>query len=324
MTIPVQEIIPLEAGAFVCGLVACLAFQRLTSHGCSFRLVHDRDRQRFLNGLCLLVAAAGLLSLGLTATQMYWQLQDACVMIIFVGVQLGLACLNHNTIVRFSISRGRTASRWWLALYPLAIVLLLPIWMSFPSAVHDGIGINRTHVNAHVYKPLNAALVLATEIFATVSDVLLLKKVLADDLFPGQRRMIRRNLLMQYFVVWASVALDILLKLLIFTGQPVLFDSQVTNLTLVLRAAANLRYGLTIRNIFVDHSTPDGLEAFGTRSEGSGLGQKPQSLLSGALVPVKMPSVVDRVTSPAGPDVRKGDGGLAYTCNIIQQGERSQ
>ncbi|KAJ3021263.1 hypothetical protein HKX48_008892 [Thoreauomyces humboldtii] len=153
---------------------------------------------------------------------------------------------------------GQKASRYCLLLYPLTIVALVPIWMAFPSAseVHEGVNASK-YWNDQIFKPLKVALVFATEMLATASDMLLLRRVLTGSKHKTDaKKIVRNNLLKQYAVVWTSVLLDVLLKLLIFAGQPVLFDSQVTNLTLSLRAAANLKYGLTIREVFAASSKP--------------------------------------------------------------------
>ncbi|KAJ3020893.1 hypothetical protein HKX48_009575 [Thoreauomyces humboldtii] len=255
-TIPTGNVIPLEAGSIICGIVLCLALQSLSAHGMSYKVVGDADRQKFLNTLCLIVVVAGIISLGLNQTGQYFQLQDVCVLIIFWGVQLGLCTTNHNTIVRsylaFAKNTGyvRRISTWCLALYPLSIVILTPLFVAFNTTVTEEKGINSSKINTQVFKPLNVALVFATELLASGSDILLLRRILAGNVDSEAKEIIKRNLLKQYAVVWGSVVLDILLKLLIFAGQPVLFDSQVSNLTLVLRAATNLKYGLTIKDVF--------------------------------------------------------------------------
>ncbi|TPX62186.1 hypothetical protein PhCBS80983_g00658 [Powellomyces hirtus] len=254
MPIPVNSVIPLEAGSIVCGIVLTLLVLGIAQHGVSLKVIADSDRQRFLNVVCLSVVIAGIISLGLNQTLDVFILQNVCLMVIFGGVQLGLCCLNHNTLMRLYITytrqRGgvKRASQWCLLLYPLSAIVLIPIYLAYPQTVHLEEGVNRAEINARVYKPLNVGLVFATELLATVSDVLLLRRInIAAD---GTREaevaaLARRNLWKEYTVVWLSVVLDVLLKLLIFAGQPVLFDSQVTNLTLVLRARTNLNEAVT-------------------------------------------------------------------------------
>ncbi|KAI8909359.1 hypothetical protein DFJ77DRAFT_472227 [Powellomyces hirtus] len=259
MPIPVNSVIPLEAGSIVCGIVLTLLVLGIAQHGVSLKVIADSDRQRFLNVVCLSVVIAGIISLGLNQTLDVFILQNVCLMVIFWGVQLGLCCLNHNTLMRLYITytrqRGgvKRASQWCLLLYPLSAIVLIPIYLAYPQTLHLEEGVNRAEINARVYKPLNVGLVFATELLATVSDVLLLRRInIAAD---GTREaevaaLARRNLWKEYTVVWLSVVLDVLLKLLIFAGQPVLFDSQVTNLTLVLRARTNLKYGLTLHEMW--------------------------------------------------------------------------
>ncbi|KAI8590009.1 hypothetical protein BDZ88DRAFT_116826 [Geranomyces variabilis] len=259
MQIPVESVIPLQAGSVICGIALTLSTQTLTRHGVSFRLVGDADRQKFLSLLCFIIVVAGIISLGLNQTLQAYVLQDICLLIIFWGVQLGLCCLNHNTIVRFYLAfstrtgQVQTVARYCLVLYPLSLAVLIPIYIAFPETVTAHAGVNRAPINARVFKPLNVALVFATEALATASDILLLYKVFRSTAGSGRTSVlpiVRSNLLKEYAVVWTSVVLDVILKLLIFAGQPVLFDSQVSNLTLILRARTNLQYGLTLQEMW--------------------------------------------------------------------------
>ncbi|KAI8824274.1 uncharacterized protein EV422DRAFT_313809 [Fimicolochytrium jonesii] len=283
-SMPINNVIPLEGGSLVCGMVVVYAIQAWSSHGLSWRLVGDQDRQRSLITLCMAVVVAGIISLGLNQTKAAFILQDIVVLIIFWGVQLGLCCINHNTIIRIYIALSSSSSRlrpqklslYCLALYPLTILVLLPIFMGFPSTIAAKQGLNTSDENKQIFKPLNVGLVIATEVFATVSDILLLMRVgrargatvsssqpLSQVEIAGSApvkrssttQQMRASMWKHYALVWVLVILDVILKILIFLGYPVLFDSQVTNATILLRAVTNLEFGISLSKVYGGAST---------------------------------------------------------------------
>ena len=65
-----------------------------------------------------------------------------------------------------------------------------------------------------------------------------------------------------YMIIWFLIGLDILIKLLIYLGYPLLFDSIITLTTIAMRARANLQFGLVLQRVF----------------DGSSLGGKERSL----------------------------------------------
>ncbi|KAI8825629.1 uncharacterized protein EV422DRAFT_513619 [Fimicolochytrium jonesii] len=311
MSMPVKNVIPLEGGSIVCGMVITLAIQNFMQHGVSVKVIKDRDRQKFLILVCSFVVVAGVISLGLNQTGELYILQNFVLMIIFWGVQLGLGCVNHNTIIRTFIAlasvsqqkwRPQTLSYYCLALYPLTAIVLIPIYMGFPSSIEKHQGVNASAINKEVFKPLNVALVIATEVLATISDLLLILRVekaeSAAGRFSTARAAVRTNgtvssnvvrksagaefwrrLWMHYGLIWTTVVLDVLLKILIYLGYPVLFDSQVTNATILLRAVTNLQFGTTLKQVY----TVSGETATRMPATGSGLASDfPKSVTMGA------------------------------------------
>lgn len=106
---------------------------------------------------------------------------------------------------------------------------------------------------------MNVALIISAETLASISDIVLIYRVSREfknnaDGTSKARSTIRR-LILNYLIIWFSVTFDVLIKILIYLGYPVLFDSAISALTLALRARANLHYGLTLKEQLKDNST---------------------------------------------------------------------
>ncbi|KAJ3174739.1 hypothetical protein HDU87_006988 [Geranomyces variabilis] len=262
MVVSVDDAIAIEGGTLVAGITLTIVVININAHGVSFDLTSDINRQKLLNFLGLFVGVFGLISLGLNKTGQTYILNDVSIVIIFLGIQLGLCCVIHNTIVRGYVASNRKGgfsvqqvSRWSIAIYPLVFVVLIPIWIGFTQA--NGVAVNLTTINKVVFKPLNIALVVSAQLLATISDIVLLR-VVARSMHVGE---VVTNgsgisgiaegkpLFKQYALIWATVVLDVIIKILIYQGYPVLFDSQISNLTLVLRAHTNLVYGLNLKRL---------------------------------------------------------------------------
>ncbi|KAI8903462.1 hypothetical protein DFJ77DRAFT_515505 [Powellomyces hirtus] len=260
MSVPVENLIPVQAGTLIAGIVATVSFLNLDKHGVSVNLITDNNRQKFLNLIGFIVAIAGIISIGLNQTGEAYVLNNVCIIVIFLGIQLGLCCVIHNTIVRAFLCLSwrsgpgiTTVSKACLTIYPLVIMVLIPIYIGFTQV--DGKAVNTSEINKTVFKPLNIALVVSTQLLATISDVVLLR-MLARSMLPAEigsrgisRESVSAPLMKQYILIWVTVVLDVLIKILIYQGQPVLFDSQISNMTLVFRAQTNLTYGLNLKSL---------------------------------------------------------------------------
>lgn len=55
---------------------------------------------------------------------------------------------------------------------------------------------------------------------------------------------------MFYLTTWLFFLFDVVIKILIYLGYPVLFDSVISVCTICLRSRANLQYGLELKSIF--------------------------------------------------------------------------
>jgi hypothetical protein len=58
-----------------------------------------------------------------------------------------------------------------------------------------------------------------------------------------------KNVYIHYIVIWSLLAIDLVLKILIMYGHPLLFDSIVTICTLAMRAKCNLLFGLELKTV---------------------------------------------------------------------------
>jgi hypothetical protein len=154
----------------------------------------------------------------------------------------------------------------------LPIAVLIPIYFAAREQVPKGGLLNQSIWNQSLYKPMNIALVFCTELFALITDILLLNNVLAlrrsliksDPSYASPAKLrkmdaVSRDLVAGYIITWLFLLTDIAVKFMIVAGTPVLFDSIVTIATIAMRARCNLQYGLNMRHIF----SKDGTSSYG-------------------------------------------------------------
>ncbi|KAF7969818.1 hypothetical protein HWV62_25944 [Athelia sp. TMB] len=238
----------------------------LLTEGPSLRLTGDHDRQRFLALVSFVAAICGLLGNGLEVGAHGANAGQSTMSFFFnYLVQIGLAVVVHNTLIRFlaaharALSPGtlRRASQAALALYLLPLPVLSPTLIALTQPQNADVKI--------VARYLNIALVCAAEALAGASDVYLLRRF-TEHKTGGAR--IRRKMIREMFVVyaciWVSIAADIAAKVRLLlsslfqahadweqitrneTGL-LIADLTITNLTLSLRALANVQYGATLK-----------------------------------------------------------------------------
>lgn len=279
--IPLDVATALAGGEWFSGLSVALAAQMFWRHGACFEIINDKKRQILLNFICLICAINTTISYGFNATQQSVAVSDVTTLITFACIQYALVILNHNTLVRASnlvrmsvMSRG-TADKVARVLYFLPLVAMIPVYLSFVDKFGTGQPLNTSDYNANVFKPLNICLLIATEAFASTTDVLLLLKVqsISANLdvasmsgqassTPGgnesEKRVGRKvaskakslastDLWATYGLVWALTIVDVGVKGLIAAGLPLRFDSIITIATVALRSRANLQYGLELQ-----------------------------------------------------------------------------
>jgi len=152
--------------------------------------------------------------------------------------------------------------------------------------------LNTSPYNKLIFKPLNIALIISTEALAISIDMLLLRAIGAskrglkwmekiksafssknnsakiagdvegaggnekqeEDDNPQFFVQISLDLFVNYALTWFLLLVDVVIKVLIVYGYPVLFDSIVTILTLALRAKCNLQYTIDVQEVVLTGS----------------------------------------------------------------------
>lgn len=276
--VPLQLATPLAGGEWFSGIALALTAQMVWRYGLKVGITNDKKRQILLNLICFLCALNTTISYGFNATRASVVVSDVTTIITFLCVQYSLVILNHNTLIRAtnivsSVKMNRTnVDMFCKILYVLPLFVLVPIYYAFADMQGTGKAMNTSTFNSLIYKPLNIALLFATEGLATFTDILLLLKVKASTnalnatagnlaaeisasaLSPsGVLRKIRRadlasrDLWMNYAITWSLIFIDAVVKILIALGLPLLFDSIITITTVAMRSRTNLQYGLELQ-----------------------------------------------------------------------------
>jgi len=280
---------PLAGGEWFSGITVAVTAQMIWQFGLRLGIMHDRKRQILLNLICFICALNTTISYGFNATKQSVTVSDITTVITFMSVQWGLVILNHNTFIRalnlvhvIKVER-KVVEKACLVLYLLPVLAMIPMYLSFKDTAGTGKAMNTSSYNSLIYKPLNIALIFSTEFFAIVTDILLLMKVKGgrENLTVGARsgenmqanattsagdrtrsvvssahQLASRDLWMGYAITWGLVFTDLVVKVLIATGQPLLFDSIITITAIAMRARVNLQYGLELQAIINGPSNP--------------------------------------------------------------------
>ncbi|KAI8900675.1 hypothetical protein BC833DRAFT_580995 [Globomyces pollinis-pini] len=268
--------ISLAGGSTFTGMYMALTLQTLRKHGVKFSLKNDSDRQTVV----LLIFAIQSVSSTIAYPNVFPIIvQNAFTTFLFCCIQFGLVIINHNTIFRLRAAFPETKIfriilEYYKLLYLIPIFTLIPIYLAIATTNLVTVQINRSTYNYQYYKPLNIFLVFITEALAVFTDMKLLIRVgdvtfrqTTEDSSNGSwnnsknsSMSIKRDwakvqkynlndLWVDYILIWVTISLDITLKLLISFGIPLLFDSAVSCLTMVLRARLNLKYDSLLRRM---------------------------------------------------------------------------
>ncbi len=255
----------MQGGSFVCGIVLAITCAALYKYGISFNIFNDKKRQILLNLICILCSVNAFVSYGFGETKVSSVMIDFHSVITFSCVQWALVILNHNSIVRFSAMLQslkfdrKKLNYYCCVLYVLPFLALTPIFMALSEMRGTGKTANSSYYNTQIFKPLNIALLIVTEIIASITDVLLLHKVgqvrakLTKTTSTKAQRlmdMTSRDLHWGYALTWFVMVLDIAMKIGRITGMPTMFDSMMTIWTVALRSRINLQYGLELQKMF--------------------------------------------------------------------------
>jgi hypothetical protein len=154
----------------------------------------------------------------------------------------------------------RNVSRFCLLFYLLPLPVLTPTFISLVTPKDANV--------TEVARYMNIVFVIVIEALATTSDLLLLQRFTANK-SDGQsiQRKVLREMWIIYIFIWLSICSDVTAKVsnhllgyvsfvhyllarqLIrnFTGD-LIPDLAITNLTISMRAVANLRYGTSLKS----------------------------------------------------------------------------
>ncbi|KAF8580719.1 hypothetical protein K439DRAFT_1636796 [Ramaria rubella] len=250
----------------------------ILTQGASLKLTFDRERQRFLALVSLLAAIFGVVGNGLQQSSHSTSVGESVVSFLFNWlVQMGLAGIAHNSIVRLLTSQVETPSRESISrvsrlccsFYLLTLPVLTP---TFIALVHP----SRSDVKV-VARDMNIALVCSVELLATAADALLLRRLTQykADAHITRRRMLR-DMWMVYVSIWFTIAVDIFAKVFRNETNDLIPDLAVTNLTLTLRAVAALMYGTSLHNAQEIYSLHSGVLDQSVLKEGNTIFSTPQ------------------------------------------------
>jgi len=236
-------------------IISC-GFVVLTQ-GPSFNLTGDRTRQRFLAFVALLAAIFGVIANGLDEGRLAKSVGHSVLSVFFNWlVEVGLVVILHNSVIRFvtavtHIPDGSLKRISWACcgFYFLTVPVLTPTFISLVTPADATVTI--------VSRYMNIIFVVIVEVFASLSDFLLLRRfVLTRRNFSGQRQgsvsqvtdNISRGLWVTYVAIWLSICADITAKIVRNQTGILISDLAITNLTLALRAMANINYGQALKD----------------------------------------------------------------------------
>jgi hypothetical protein len=206
---------------------------------------------------------------GLKETEEHMDLNDASLFIGNLCIVFGLVVINHNTVLKLMNiwdHKSERIKRVIKYLYVSPFVFLIPLYIGLDDTIeHPGLTLRKSFAYVDIYKPELLLLVIFTNIFATWSDVQLLRKVRQsfDNASEYNLNQKAKNsttpkhyveLFGTYSIIWILIIFDIVLIVFAFLNMPA-FDSAVTLQTVSFRVAANLKFGNTLQKIYGIEST---------------------------------------------------------------------
>ena len=254
----------LTGGTLVSGITFTLTAQVLWSNGVQFDIFHDFKRQTMLNFLMFLASLSGIIAYPCNASKSSVWTSNITTLLLFLLVQYGLVMINHNSLARLN-TYTQTFKRSTLnfvcgVFYFLPLLALIPVYLAANDKIPKGMLLNTSPFNTAIFKPMTLALIITTEVIATISDIGLLSNVFSikSQLMSGSTTDKKReniesvslDLIVNYIITWFFLCADIMVKILIIYKFPLLFDSIITCCTIALRARSNILFGLNLKDIF--------------------------------------------------------------------------
>jgi hypothetical protein len=256
--------IALIAGTSLSIIVFIVTALEIRKNGIRVAVTNCEARQRTLIFSCWIGSMAGIVAYPQAAYQFSIPVGNVLTLVLFISLQFGLVMINHNSFIRLH-SMTQLVSRTFMDrackfLYILPFLVVSPMYLAYAETFP-----NRPMIasawNREVFKPLTLALILCTEFFATVTDLLLLfhvvkvaskqDKLNLDGIALQKYNTMKRGLLQSYLLVWTVLACDVVIKILVILGYSIFFDSILSVCTITCRARANLIYGINMRTVLL-------------------------------------------------------------------------
>ncbi|KAI8913381.1 hypothetical protein EDD86DRAFT_200439, partial [Gorgonomyces haynaldii] len=248
----------LVGGSIGVGIALTIAVQSIALFGLSLNILNDQSRQKCILLLCVI----GSVSAGIFHTihylESYIGLLDGSLFVLMVCGQFSLIILNHNSLVRalslssvtFTVEK---VQRLCLVLYLVPFATMVPSILAFTETWPN------YSLTASTWYRINCnllfmGLLVSTEVFATYTDILIIRKITAleihsktvDDATRVQKK---KGILHIYLTILLFLVVDLTLKGLVLVGYPFFFDGIVTLIIVCLRARVNLNYGLLLKQV---------------------------------------------------------------------------
>ncbi|KAI8897544.1 hypothetical protein BC833DRAFT_593286 [Globomyces pollinis-pini] len=263
--IPLANVLPLEGGAVCSGIALTVTAQCLYRYGVAFNILNDVSRQKLVNLICFIGSIGAMLFYGLNQTKVNVMATNVTIFVAFLCGQYGQVIINHNSIIRLASANATAAKnniqqiqKYCLLLYILPFFTMFPILLAYSDTMESGKPLTTSYYNLVISKYLFMGIVVITELFATYTDIKLLKRV-EDTVMGGkhaeQKESRRQDIKYTYRTIWFFMIIDFGLKVLISLGYPVLFDAITTLIVISLRTQSNLSYGLLMKEIVYGSSS---------------------------------------------------------------------
>jgi len=254
--IDVKTAAVLEGAGIFIGMAFVISMYTVTTYGVGWKLNVDNDRQKVLAVTVAILAIVGMIKHGQQVTSSDIMTYNVLLLLQWIMSLFSLCIINHNSLVRFAVAISNSyisatmISRLTVLLYFMIMICISPAIMAAVEQ-YPKKNLSASRYATTDFKLTILILIIITEAIATVSDVLLIRKV-TEGKIDGVvvRSAVKRDMKYMYWSIWVTLVLDITFKTVsvagIFTPN---FDSHCTNFTMALRACTNLRFGTTLIDV---------------------------------------------------------------------------
>ncbi|KAJ3396338.1 hypothetical protein HDU92_003397 [Lobulomyces angularis] len=188
----------IETASICIGITLVITSETLFKHGLSINVNKDRDRQKLLSFICLVGAINCCFYYGLSQTRLSTLLAIMSGLIVQFAGQFGVIIIFHNSIVRLMTSSPRNAKKlrrkryknFFVTLYFYPILCLAPTYYAIYYFINNNNNIPSSDTYLlRIQRGISLLNILVMEIFATVTDVILMNsvnKVLKDSYLSAE------------------------------------------------------------------------------------------------------------------------------------------